>query len=381
MTMTASSRPRRSAERGQILTLVVLTMATMGVMAMTAITLGQALVRRHQAQLVVDAAAMAGAAEQAKGFNTIARINKRQLAFLNALATTQVFGMGTGYEDNDATTWARMYTLGVNNDWAIENYRAYEEDVFGKFNTAVTWVNHAYAPNAKPSLSAKRVIDENFFDDQGQGLFKGESPDAGVVIPLFERMYPDRLTDLVEIRPQEEYRIGGGRWYKPYSGHYTVTCPESIGPFPNPACIIPKRLREAQYIKANVIFNIKALGGDVPRYHLGNFYGTPKTRDIRFTYYLEVAAAKPIFGAGYLKEIPSIVVMASAKPYAGHLGDPFQERAGSNNIVSFGYYEKPDQEISPSYRAKLVPVRLVDRLQLAAQIGGGNDERFITVFH
>lgn len=385
--MTMIDRRSRPGERGQSLTLLVLTMATMGVMAMLAVTIGQAVVRRHQAQLVVDAAALAGAAEQAKGLNTIARINARQLDFLNALALAQAKGVISGYEDSLGTTSMRMLRalcpLCWGDDWAIENWKRYDGDVFGRLNAAVTAVNLAYLPHAKPNRAAKKVIDDNFSDSND--LFKGEAPDAGLVIPFYEfAAFAEKRDRLVEIRPLRQYRIGGARWYKANPRHYASTCPEMIGIVPNPPCIAARRLKNIGYAKENAIFNVKAVvQGDVPRYRLGNFYGTPKSRDVRFTYYLQVDAAKPIFGAGYLYDIPPIVVMASAKPYAGHLGDPFDERAGSSNIVSLGYTEDQGNEIAPTYRAKLVPVRLVDRLQLSQQLGSGGDDaaRFINVFH
>lgn len=380
---TTVERRRRASERGQSLTLLVLTMATMGVMAMLAITVGQVLVRRHQAQLVVDAAAMAGAAEQAKGLNTIARINMRELEFLNALAYSQAAGVASGYEDNQSTTWARIGRLVCGpcygDDWAGDNWKSYNGDVFGKFNMAADLVNIEYSPYIKPDSAAKKVVTENF--NASDSLFKGETPEMGLVTSVFEMAYPERLTKLVTFRERQDYRIGGARWYSPNSGHLSVTCPESIGPLPNPPCILLKNARRAAYIKENAIFNGKALFGDVPRYTLGNFYGTPKDRDIRFTYYLQVGVAKPIFGADYLEEIPKIVVMASAKPYGGHLGDEFDERSFSTNLVSLGYDEQDDKEIAPTYRAKLVPVRLIDRMQLATMIGGDDAERFITVFH
>jgi len=377
----AAENRRRASERGQIVTLVVLTMATMGVMAMLAITFGQALVRRQQAQLVVDAAALAGATEQAKGLNTIARINERQRDFLNALCLAQIKGVAFGYEDNDGTTWARTLRLIPGDDWAIENWRAYESDVFAKWNAAVTLINTTYAPLGKPRMAAEKIVEENF--GSPDNLFKGETPESGLVIPWHELAYPEKSIKLVELRTPQKYRIGGARRYKPYSNHYTMTCPETIGPFPNPLCTVPKNLRRLAYIRENAWFNGRALFGDVPEYTLGHFYGVPKDRDVRFTYYLELPLAQPVFASAFLKEIPKIVVIATAKPYGGHLGDEFDERWGSTNLISFGYNQQEGKEISDSYRAKLVPVRLVDRLQLASLVGAADDdlERFITAFH
>jgi hypothetical protein len=383
MTMTATDR--RRGERGQILTLVVLTMATMAVMAMTAITFGQALVRRQQAQLVVDTAALAGAAEQAKGLNTIARINKRQYDFLNALAYAQMKGVAFGYEDSYSTTGRRILRLPcllcAGDDWALTNWKRYDNDVFGFLNIAADGVNVAYRPEGKPAAAAKKIVQENF--EPTGTLFKSESLEEGVVIPLYERAFPERSLSLVRFEPRQQYRIGGARRYTPNPGHPSVWCPEMIGIVPNLPCIALKKARAAAYLKENTIFNARAIGGDIPRYRLGNFYDVPTSRDIRFTYYLQVPAARPIFGADYLKDIPKIVVVASAKPYAGHLGDRFRERALSSNLVSWGYDEVKGREISPTYRAKLVPVRLVDKVQLASMVGaGGKDaERFITAFH
>ena len=388
MTMTADRR--RVTQGGQIVTLVVLTMGTMGVMAMTAVTFGQALVRRQQAQLVVDTAAMAGAAEQAKGLNTIARINERQLDFLNALSIAQNVGIARGYVDRDSTTWARMARLlcgpCVGDDWSYENWEKYDDDVFQKLNLAVQGVNLAYSPQAKPKRAAQKVIEDNFSGTDT--LFKNEEPQSGIIIPWWELGYPERLYQLVQLTEPQEYAIGGARRYRAHSGHYTMTCIEWYGPVPDPICIAARKARAAAYIKENAILSGTALFGNRPDFELGNFYATPKDRDIRFTYYLQVGAARPIFGADFLEEIPKITVIASAKPYAGHLGEEFEEnlpwlRAASLNLTSYGWNEQEGSEISATYRAKLVPVRLVDRLELAriAKEGPDDEERFISALH
>lgn len=381
---------RRASQGGQIVTLVVLTMGTMAVMGMVAITFGQALVRRQQAQLVVDAAALAGAAEQAKGLNTIARINKRQLDFVNALSHAQTFGIARGFVDDSGTTWARMARLlcgpCVGDDWAYENWEKYQDDVFEPLNRAARAVNFAYMPRGKPKRAAQKIIEDNF--TKSNSLFKNEEPDSGIVIPWHEAGYSERLYQLVELSEPLTYAIGGARRYKAHSGHYTMTCIEWYGPIPDPVCIAARKARAAAYLKENGILSGSAAFGHRADFQIGQFYATPKSRDIRFTYYLTVDLAKPIFGADYLKDIPKITVVASAKPYAGHLGNEFPERLpwlriASLNLTSYGFDQEEGKEISATYRAKLVPVRLVDRLHLATIAGEGSDDadRFISAFH
>ncbi len=92
--------------------MLALTIVTMGVMAMVAITFGQALARRQQAQMVVDAAAFAGASEQAKGMNTIARINEKEVGIFNGIVLSQVVPpapIGRGGRGSKLWLWLRSH--------------------------------------------------------------------------------------------------------------------------------------------------------------------------------------------------------------------------------------------------------------------------------
>ena len=152
-------RSRTPAQQGQVLVLFVLIFATCCLAAAVAVAVGQVVVRRHQAQMVVDAAAFAGAASQAKGMNTIAHLN--QMAF-----TTLATIYWTSWEpfiDNSTTTDERLILGALTllwNEWAGDTLTGYQ-DSFKSIDRAIDLTNLEFG-NANiitgPPAKAEAVI-------------------------------------------------------------------------------------------------------------------------------------------------------------------------------------------------------------------------------
>ena len=117
-----------------MLTLVALIMGTFLVLSIVPITVGQTLVRRKQAQMIVDAAALAGAQQQAKALNTIARINEKALNLVNAINWAQWL---TVYFDSEDRTWERIFWIGITNDWVKDDMWDSYTDAFSTLNSAI----------------------------------------------------------------------------------------------------------------------------------------------------------------------------------------------------------------------------------------------------
>ena len=321
MTMTAHSpattmrderRHRRRRESGQVLPLLALTILTMGIIALLAITFGQAVVRRQQAQMVVDAAAFAGAAEQAKGLNTIARINEKQFNLLNAIVIAQAKGLLGGYQDNYGTTMARL-TCGpaCGADWSSSNWFAYES-TFNYLNQASKAVNVAYGtlPYVKPPLinkpvrAATKVVNDNF--GPGSSIFSGESPVSHGPV-LWALDVPSAAT-LVKLTAPGDYEAADGRHYSPDQGALTTWCTTpclaTVLPPLVAACVETcKNAQRVHYGVINVYYNAIALVS-VPTYSAGQFYDNEPGRDIRFTYHLRIAGPKPLVGKSWFGDVP-----------------------------------------------------------------------------
>jgi hypothetical protein len=383
--MGADRWRRRRAERGQVLPLLALTILTMGIIALLAITFGQAVVRRQQAQMVVDAAAFAGAAEQAKGLNTIARINEKQLNLLNAIVIAQAKGLVAGYQDNYSTTISRL-TCGpaCGADWSSNNWFAYES-TFNYLNQATKAVNVAYGtvPYVKPPLinkpvrAATKVVEDNF--GPGSSIFSGESPVShGPVIWMAD--VPSAAT-LVKLTPPGDYEAADGRHYSPDEGALTtwctVPCLATVLPPLVAACVEScKNGQKIHYAAINVYYNAIALFS-VPTYSAGQFYDNEPGRDVHFTYHLRIAGPKPLVGKSWFGDTPDMVVVASAKPYGGYLGDKFDENwdwlpLPVRRIQRFGYSQQDGKEIAYTYKARLIPVRTLEKRQLAIDMEGTN---------
>ena len=347
-----------------------LTIATMGIMAMIAVTFGQAVVRRQQAQMVVDAAAFAGAAEQAKGLNTIARINEKELHVIDALIITQASGALQGYHDNYDTTMQRITCCGWGPDWGMDNWYDYRSDVFDTLNKAAVAVNYAYGVAGKPYRAARKIVSDNF-GTAGDSIFSGEAPVShGPVVWPPDAGY---ATTLVNLTPPTDYAVGGLRRYTGDSGALNEFCSPCAALLVGAgACFSAcQKYEDVRYLAVNAYFNgVTAATGDNPRYPMGNFYANDTEHDVRFSYYLRVPGASPLYGKDFFKTTPDIVVVATAKPYGGYLGAPFEEKIPGNRMVHFGYWQQDGREIQYTYKAKLRPVTLNEKLTLAGLIEG-----------
>jgi Putative Flp pilus-assembly TadE/G-like len=400
MTMTAAAirtNRRSQRERGQIMPMLALTIITMGVMGMLAITFGQAVVRRQQAQMVVDAAAFAGAAEQAKGLNTIARINEKEFNVTNAAIATQDLALAIGYHDSYTTTTDRLTCIFCTGpDWALDNWNSYRTDVFDTLNHAIDAINYAYGIFGKPYRAAKKVVDDNF-GNSPEAVFQNEQPvEQGPVVWPLDVAY---ATTLVHLTPLQDYPVSGFRRYVPDSGALTAFCTEACAfiaevPPAFAACEQScENIQRAHYAAINTWFNGQTLiEQNQPRYPMGNFYANDEAHDVRFSYYLRVGGAQPLVGKGYFKIVPDLVVIATAKPYAGYLGAPYDEWYSVPypfEAWNHAPYEQQDgKSIQYTYKAKLRPVTNTEKLSLAGMIEGTNAitdpavlNRYIAVRH
>lgn len=376
------SRPRRRGERGQIIPLLALTIFTMGAMAMVAITFGQAMVRRQQAQMVVDAAAFAGAAEEAKGLNTIARINEKEYNTLNAITMSR---WETVYVDNDSTTKGRFYWYDLTNDWAEDMWEDFQPQVFDRLNKSIDQVNFAYRPMGLPRKAARKIIDENF--GGSDRIFHDENPEDHGVVLWVDDMLSANLR-LVQLTDPKDYEVGGIRVYAP-SPTFSIPVVGNVlacnpGPYcVNVPCCAAKADLAAAYFAANAYFMGRALAGSHPTYQLGKFYNNNAYKDVHFTYYLRVPSAGPIVAKSFFNVIPPIEVMASAKPYRGHLGAEY-ESSWSSSLYVGQYDQQSNKEHAFTYVAKLIPIRTLEkRAGWLFYGGGGLDafQRFMSTIH
>ena len=353
--------------------MLALMIVTMGIMALVAITFGQAVVRRQQAQMVVDAAAFAGAAEQAKGLNTIARINEKQINLINGIIFAQAKGLVFGYKDSAGTTLKRILCfppIVCGGDWSSDNWYEYEK-TFETLNQSARAVNIAYGtiPGVplKPSRAASKVVADNFGSGSGR-IFANEAPVShGPIVWLTEL---PSAAQLVRLTQPKEYAVGNGRRYTPNSSTINGYC--SLLLFP-PAIKACKAYQNAKWIPINAWYNLDLLRG-VPKYRAGQFYDNAKGRDVRFCYYLRIQGPKPLVGKSWFGDVPDMVVIASAKPYGGYLGDEFEENFPwlLQRFQHFGYSQQEGKEIAYTYRARLIPVRTLEKRQLALQVEGAN---------
>jgi len=357
------ARDRRS-ESGQVTVLFVLILITSILVAIIAVSIGQVLVRRQQAQMVVDAAALAGAGSQARGLNTIALNNKNSLTFLQMIEASTYLP----YVDSNSTTNERYFAalLGTQaatpftSDWAGDILHDYN-DVFKIFNKLTDLVNLAYSPLSPmgfaPSHQASEVIDENFGDDS-ESLFREADLDGyGVVIP------PDQLvnsTKLVKLTDPETYDPGS-HYYIFNPEHWSLETCELIFPLDAPCLHLL-----ATYGVLNTYYLTLESHIDPVEYELGKFYDNDEGDDVRFCYYLKVSQAPVLFGKNYFDDIPPITVAAAAKPYGGYLGTTFEEG-------TFGHGEKSGKEISATYAPKLVPLKTTEKLMLPIMSGDLED--------
>lgn len=371
-----SERDLRRNERGQVTVLFILILITSILVAIVAVSIGQVFVRRQQAQMVVDAAALAGAGSQARGLNTIAVNNKNSLLFLQMVYASTYFP----YVDNNSTTNERyavaFFTgyvgLPFTSDWAGDVLEDYSS-VFSLFNRFTDAVNLAYSPlspmSFAPRQEASRVIDENF-GDETDALFREADLDGyGIVTPADKVVDADYWTRLVKLSEPEEYDIGS-HYYAFYPGHWSLeTCP-LVFPFDAP-CL---HLLGTYGALTTYYLTLESLIDPI-EYELGRFYDNDSGDDVRFCYYLKVSQAPVLFGKSFFDDIPAITVAAAAKPYGGYLGDTFEEGFWT-------FEEQEGKEISATYGPKLVPLKTSEKITLPVLLGDWEDpEKWAMILH
>jgi hypothetical protein len=216
------------------------------------------------------------------------------------------------------------------------------------------------------------VVNENF--NAPGAIFQNETPLLHKpVVPFEELGSAGRLVDLTPVR---QYPVGNARRYTP--DPFTVVrycrskCQYLLIPKLVAACTAA--CTSKMYAKYEVIINpyfntVGMARTGAPRYPAGHFYKNEIGRDVRFSYSLKIAGPQPLVGKSWFGGVPDMVVVATAKPYGGHLGDYYDERWPSlgNNWVRFGYTQDPARIIYPTYRARFIPVRTLEKRQLALE--------------
>lgn len=378
--MSGAPRSFKQSERGQVLLIFILVFVTMILIGMIAVTAGQVLVRRQQAQMVVDAAAFAGASRQAEGMNTIAHLNAQSLLFLQMIEASMLLP----HFDSSSTTNERLIAFLATpiagffiNDWygnVLEEY----DDGFEFYNNAINVTNCAYAPAILPRMAAAEVVEENFGGEEK--LFASE--DMGSHGPA--DLTAMASFSLVELTDPEEYDVGG-YWYLPDPTHWFATptnCPK--WPVGTAMCAYTY----GNYIAMDAFIFLWRSYVDPISYELGRFYDNDEGDDVRFAYYLKISQAPVLFGKNFFDDIPEVIVAAAAKPYGGYLGDTFSEGGisgdgwdqsypdpewddpGNSETISFDPFgifhnNQPGKAITKGYRAKLVPLTTQEKLMLA----------------
>lgn len=372
-------------ERGQVLVFFLLIFITMILVGVLAVAGGQMLVRRQQAQMVVDAAAFSGASRQAEGLNSIANINKDAV---DALFEIQI-SMLIPYIDDDTTTWERLgaslgtpLAMAFVSDWAGDRISGYQA-IFDTYNDIINLSNCLYStpspvPGFGPRVAAEDVVEQNFAG--GTSIFRPEDlEDYGVAdaTTLFD-------TRLVELTEPEEYDVGA-YWYLPWPANSIA----SSWPF-------GAAYAYGTYIAMDGAFWAWRMMNPIS-FTTGRFYENNQN-EVRFAYFVQVSSAPVIFGRTFFEDLPPITVAAAAKPYGGYLGDTFVSGSPLSkgwskgfpwplddlnfNPFGFPYTEQNGKEASTTYKAKLVPLTAQEIAALALRMGDTEDPaRWLTVLH
>lgn len=368
---------QRPDERGQTLTLLLLILITLILTAVVSIAFGQSLIRRMHAQMVVDAAAFAGASKQAEGLNTIAEINKKALFMMQEIHVS----MEIPYMDEDGTTWVRTLSQGIaGGDWAGDAIETYQS-VFDLLNLATTLVNTYYSPLnilTGPSKVASDVVEANFGGgNDSDRLFAGEQPVSHGMVILADNPEPWQLVKLTD---PKEYKLGGYN-YIPYLNNWMVTCTCSIAPVHWPCCVL-KADMILVYAGTDLYYGQIKPWVDPIEMKFGSFYDNPEGRDVRCTYFLKIRNTPVFFGKEFFNDIPPIVVVAAAKPYDGYLGDEFEQWGIPMVPAMLRWTHEGDNEIRAEYKAKLVPVTKAAMTEVAVRSGEDIfDARWLAVIH
>ncbi|HUF18076.1 MAG TPA: pilus assembly protein TadG-related protein [Thermoanaerobaculia bacterium] len=346
------TRVHRESEKGQVLVLFVLIMLTCTAIATVAISVGQVAVRRQQAQMIVDAAAFAGAAKQAEGMNNIAQLNQMSLDLLKVIYFTTFIP----YIDKDSTTDIRALigpVSALTNDWAEPVLKDYQK-IFDTIDGAINVTNRIYSNSGLPRIAAEQVINANFGNANDRIFKTADKGSSGYPNPLDLGKNGFRLVNLTE---RDTYRGHTYTYfYNPAGNSVAVTTCRSLPNAPLPLGVACFAILTAQYVLTNAAIAVKR-EIDPIEYQTGRFYNQSQGDDVRFTYMLTVTQAPVMFGRSWFNDIPEITVVASAKPYNGYLGEKFNG-GGFLGLVPFSQ----NKEIKVTYQAKLVPVRNADKI-------------------
>jgi hypothetical protein len=366
--MTTKGRPRVRSERGQVLVLFLLIFITMVLIGVVAVVVGQTLVRRQHAQMIVDAAAFAGASKQAEGLNTIARWNKHALQFQQAIHVSVLIP----YADGDVTTQERFILASwLWNDWAGDTIEDYQK-VFDTENDIIDLANEYYSMIniiTGPVASARKVVNANFGEEaNGDRLFRGESPkDSGVLVGSIGGI--TGATKLVKLTEPEEYPIEGWTYVSTEMPEMIALCADSFGLDVYHCTIL------ANYGIYNIANEIYRQFSPV-KYKHGKFYEDDQ-EEVRFCYFLQTPNTPTIFGRDFFEKVPPITVIASAKPYGGYLGTKYDTWP-----LNIWTAQKSGKEIADTYKAKLVPVKYGELAALAIRTASASDPlRYVGVTH
>ncbi len=347
------TRVRRESEKGQVLVLFVLIMLTCTAIATVAVSVGQVTVRRQQAQMIVDAAAFAGAAKQAEGMNNIAQLNQASFNLLQLIWVTTFIP----YIDSDNTTDIRAVIgpiSALTNDWAEPVLTDYQK-IFDTIDGAINVTNRIYSNAGLPRIAAEQVVNANFGNGSDRIFRQADRGTSGYPNPLLD--LPKNGFRLVTLTERDSYR---GHFYtyfyNPLGNSVAVTTCRNLPNAPLPLGVACFVLLTAQYTATNIAVGI-IREADPIRYQTGRFYNQNPGDDVRFTYMMTVRQAPVMFGRSWFNDIPEITVVATAKPYNGYLGQKFNG-GGFLGLEPFSQ----NKEIKETYQAKLVPVRDADKI-------------------
>jgi hypothetical protein len=373
----------KAGERGQVTVLFILILLTCILIAIVAVSVGQVLVRRQHAQMVVDAAALAGAGAQARGLNTIARWNEKSLHLLQGIQISSVIPYVDSVSTTEERFWVGLFSGGLAvslvSDWAGDVLKDYQ-NIFDVFNGVINAVNLAYSTSPvnllpfSPVGEARKVVDENF---GGDGIFKEADLDGQGVVMGIDAW--SSATRLVKLTDPEEYKIAPAPpFYFPNPENWAFQTCELPWPADIPCAILWGAYGALDGYQATVDPLV-----DPVKYKLGRFYDNSEGSDVRFCYYITVSQSPVLFGKTFFDDIPPITVAAAAKPYDGYLGDKFEPLFDAG--IAIGPYGQQDgKDISYTYKPKLVPLTASEKAALAVTAGGfdfGDAGKWLTILH